>query len=319
MITYKRALVTGGAGFIGSHIVDHLIREGLEVTVLDDFSTGNLENLRGSQRASRLKIIEGDVRDSKRVAEAIKGVEIVFHEAAIVSVQRSMSEPEVVDAVNVGGTLNLLRQAVKAGAQRFVLASSAAVYGRAKETPISERTKVAPISPYGLGKLKAERLCSRYHRDHGLATTVFRYFNVYGPRSTSGEYSGVISRFAAMLRAGTPIVIYGSGRQTRDFVHVDDVASANMLAAAKKASIGQTFNVGSAQPISIEGLASLEASLVLGRKRGPKIVREPARPGDIESSCADISKIRDVLGFKPRVTLAKGLAVLLETPSAASG
>jgi len=307
MLEFKTALVTGGAGFIGSHIVDRLVREGWEVTVLDDLSTGNLQNLRDSRRTSRLKIVKGDVRDSKRVTAALKNIEVVFHEAAIVSVNRSMSEPEVVNAVNVGGTRNLLRCAAKEGVEKFVLASSAAVYGDAKRIPTPERSIPAPISPYGVGKLEAEKLCLEFYQGHNLATAVLRYFNVYGPRSTAGEYAGVISRFAEMLRADRPLVIYGSGRQTRDFIHVEDVVSANVLAATKRASAGQIFNVGSGRRTSIEELAILEARLVLGPERPSQIVHEAARPGGIENSCADISKIRDALGFKPKIALEKGL------------
>ncbi len=244
-------------------------------------------------------------------SDTLKNIDVVFHEAAIVSVSRSVSEPKFVDEVNVGGTLNMLRCALKQRVKKFVFASSAAVYGNARSIPISERTKPAPISPYGLGKLRAEQHCFEFHRDYNLATTVLRYFNVYGPGSTSGPYSGVISKFAEMLHADKPLVIYGSGKQTRDFVHVDDVVSANVLAATKKASAGRIFNVGSARFISITELATLEARLVLGPERRPQIVHESARPGDIETSCADISKIQDVLGFKPSITLEEGLATFL--------
>jgi len=310
-LKFKRALVTGGAGFIGSHIVDRLIGDGCEVTVFDDFSTGNLENLRESRRSPRLKIVKGDVRDARLAQDSLRGVEVVFHEAAIVSVDRSVREPKTVNEVNVGGALNLLRCAAEQGVEKFVFASSAAVYGNARRTPISERTEPAPISPYGHGKLTAEGHCLEFYRDNKMATTVLRYFNVYGPRSTSGEYAGVIRKFAEMLRADRPLVIYGSGKQTRDFVHVDDVVSANILAATKKASAGGVFNVGSAECTSIEGLAELEARLITGGRRRPEIVHEPGRAGDIENSFADVSKIRDVLGFKPKVTLEKGLAASL--------
>jgi UDP-glucose 4-epimerase len=316
---FKKALVTRGAGFIGSHIVDRLIRDGCEVTVLDDLSTGNLQNLKDSRRSSGLKIVKGDVRDAKRTGSTLKNVDVIFHEAAIVSVSRSVREPRVVEDVNVGGTLNLLRCAAKEGVEKFVLASSAAVYGNAKSIPVSEKTKPSPISPYGLGKLRAEKLCFEFQRDYNLATTVLRYFNVYGPRSTSGEYSGVISRFAEALRANRPLVIYGSGRQTRDFVHVGDVVLANILAASKKVSAGKVFNVASARCISIEGLAKLEAGLVLGGERAPQLEYGSARPGDIEKGCADISKIRDTMGFEPRITLEKGLATFLGNPSETAG
>jgi UDP-glucose 4-epimerase len=302
--------VTGGAGFIGSHIVGRLIREGCEVVVLDDLSSGKIENLQASG-ASALEFVKGDVCDKESVGRALRDIDVVFHTAAIVSVQRSMSDPDFVNRVNVQGTANLLRRAAEEGVGRFVFSSSAAVYGKAVTLPVSEDADLKPMSPYGEGKREAERLCFECGRDSDLAITVLRYFNVYGPRSSSGEYSGVIRKFAERLHAGKPLVVYGDGKQIRDFVNVDDVVSANVLAATTKEGVGGVFNVGSGRCTTIIGLAELETQLMCGSAERAKIEHRPTRAGDIQSSCADISRTKNVLGFRPSVTLEEGLRAYL--------
>lgn len=303
-------MVTGGAGFIGSHIVDRLIREGCEVVVLDNLSSGKIENLQESG-ASALEFVIGDVCDEESVARSLRDIDVVFHAAAIVSVQRSMSDPDFVNRVNVRGTFNLLRRAAETGVRRFVFSSSAAVYGKAVTLPVSEDAPLKPISPYGEGKREAEQLCFESNRDGGLATTVLRYFNVYGPRSSSGEYSGVIRKFAERLYARKPLVIYGNGKQVRDFVNVDDVVSANVLAATTREGLGGVFNVGSGRCTTIIELAELETRLMRGSAERAQIEHRPARAGDIQGSCADMSRTNNVLGFRPSVTLEKGLAAYL--------
>ena len=311
MLTFRRALVTGGAGFIGSHIVDRLIREGCQVTVLDDLSTGNLRNLQGS-RSSRLKIVRGDVRNVKLVRDSLQNIEVVFHEAAIVSVQRSIQEPETTQRVNVDGTVNLLKAAADAGVRRFIFASSAAVYGRAKVLPIAETAVPAPISPYGSGKLAAEEHCLEFHRKTELLTTILRYFNVFGPGASSGDYSGVITKFAQKLAKGEQPVIYGRGNQTRDFIYVDDVVKANILAASSTKAEGEIFNVGGGQRVTVNELASLEGRLLFTSKAALPPDYQPAKSGDIEKSYADISKIRRILGFEPEFSLRNGLELYLK-------
>jgi len=307
----RRALVTGGAGFIGSHIVDRLVREGCEVVVIDDLSSGNVGNLKGVWDSRKLEFVRGDICDEDSVSGVLSDVDVVFHTAAIVSVQRSISEPEFVNKVNVQGTSNLLRCAAMAGVGRFVFASSAAVYGRAEVLPIPEGAPLRPTSPYGESKRTAEELCLQARGDGVFATMVLRYFNVYGPRSSSGEYSGVIRKFAESLYVDKPLVIFGDGKQVRDFVNVEDVVSANILAAKTPGASGGIFNVGSGRGTTIGELADLEARLMVGPGRRVRLEHRPARAGDIECSCADISLANRVLGFKPKVTLEEGLATYL--------
>lgn len=310
-LKFGRALVTGGAGFIGSHIVDRLVGEGCDVVVLDDLSSGRMENLKAALGSGRLEVVRGDICDEEDAGAALSDVEVVFHAAAIVSVQRSISEPELVNKVNVQGTSNLLRLGAQAGVERFVFASSAAVYGRAEVLPIPEAAPLRPTSPYGESKRRAEELCLQSHREGVVAATVLRFFNVYGPRSSAGEYSGVIRKFAESLRVGEPLVVFGDGRQVRDFVNVEDVVSANILAATASGSSGRTFNIGSGVGTTIEALAGLEARLVLGPGRRARIEHRPPRAGDIRYSCADISLAKSVLGFRPAVALERGLASYL--------
>jgi UDP-glucose 4-epimerase len=303
--------VTGGAGFIGSHLVDRLIREGCQVVVIDDLSSGNIENLKESRDSKRLEFVRCDICDEESVKSAFRDVDVVFHAAAVVSVQRSISNPDFVNKVNVQGTSNLLRRAAETSVGRFVFASSAAVYGRAVALPISEEAPLQPISPYGESKREAEKLCFEVRRDKGLAVAVLRYFDVYGPRSSAGEYSGVMRKFAERLYAKKPLVIYGSGKQVRGFVNVDDVVSANIRAATAQGGVGGVFNVGLGRCTTIEELAELEARLMLGPGKRTQLEHRPARAGDIQKSCADISRMKNVLGFQPKVTLEEGLAIYL--------
>jgi UDP-glucose 4-epimerase len=312
MLKFGRALVTGGAGFIGSHIATHLIKEGCNVVVLDDFSTGNLHNLDAVCRSDGLSIIRGDICDYKLVKKVTKDVEVIFHEAAITSVQRSIEEPEATHRVNVNGTLNLLNGAVDSGVEKFVFASSAAVYGSSKTVPTPESGVLAPISQYGLSKLKAEQYCLEFYHKYGLGTTILRYYNVYGPLSSPGEYSGVITKFAQKIMNGEQIVIYGTGRQSRDFVYVEDAVLANVLAASNNKAQGEIFNVGSGRFVSINELARLETLLLCGTAKERPFSYQPARAGDIKRSCADISKINKYLAFESRFSLEEGLTRYLD-------
>ncbi|MGE5228873.1 MAG: NAD-dependent epimerase/dehydratase family protein, partial [Deltaproteobacteria bacterium] len=243
-------LVTGGAGFIGSHVVDALLASGADVRVLDDFSTGKEENLDdawalAAQGGAGLQVMEGDVRDEVRMRDAMDGCTAVAHLAAVVSVPRSIEDPVGCDSVTHGGTVNAVRQAVEAEAERFVLASSCAVYGGAAQLPIAETASPRPLSPYAVAKLEAEGVCADAADAGQLTAACLRFFNVYGPRQDPGSaYSGVISRFIAAARGGEPVTIYGDGEQTRDFVYVADVVDAVLAALRRPLSGASVVNVG---------------------------------------------------------------------------
>lgn len=301
---YSRVLVTGGAGFIGSHLVDRLLDEGFEVVVLDDFSAGRMENLSNCFGRDGFVLVRGDVRDGNFVRRVVEGVDVVFHLAALVSVPVSVENPVLVENVNVGGTLNVLKACVDTSVKRFVFAGSCAVYGEGCGVPRREDDVLDPISPYGVSKLAGEFYCKVFYRVYGLGTVILRYFNVYGPRQVYGPYSGVISIFINRLLEGKPPVIFGDGNQVRDFVYVGDVVEANLLAMFSKNAVGGVFNVGSGRCTSINELARLLIELM---DVDVKPVYSDPRPGDIRYSCADISRARMVLGFEPRVELREGL------------
>ena len=235
---FSEVLVTGGAGFIGSHIVYRLLDDGLKVRVFDNLSTGDKKNLKDHKDNKSLKFIKGDIRNRRQVRKAVKCVDAIFHEAALVSVNRSINEPLISNAINVTGTLNLLQESVEAKIKRFVFASSCAVYGDAEILPINEKLEPKPLSPYAAHKLGAEKYAKKFYEEHGLETVSLRYFNVYGPRQKYGPYSGVISVIVNCLLENKAPTIYGDGTQTRDFVNVKDVVAANMLALSKKEAAG---------------------------------------------------------------------------------
>lgn len=309
-----RALVTGGAGFIGSHLVEDLVRDGFAVRVLDDFSSGRRENLRVV--AADVEVIEGDAADPGVVREATRGVDVVFHLAAIPSVQRSVERPEETQRANVDAALAVLEAARAERVQRLVLAGSSAVYGDRGEGPKSEEDPVEPLSPYAAQKLAAEALFRCYAHSFGLRTVVLRYFNVYGPRQDPrSPYSGVISLFCAALAQGRPPTIFGDGRQTRDFVFVGDVVRANRAAAERDLPPGAVVNVGGGRPVAIERLFELvrdAAVEAVGDAARLEPLRGPARAGEVRHSRADLSRARRWLGYEPRVTLEEGLRRTLQ-------
>ena len=281
-----RVLVTGGAGFIGSHLLDALVADN-EVRVLDDFSTGRRERV-----PDDATVFEGDLRDGDLVAEAMEGVDLVFHEAAMVSVPASVANPLESNEESA----------------RVVVASSAAVYGNPERVPIDEDHPLEPRSPYGVQKLALDHYARIYHDLYGLETVVLRYFNVYGPRAESGEYPDVVSVFLRQARAGEPITVEGSGEQTRDFVHVDDVVQANLRAATTD-TVGNAYNVGSGEATSIAELAALVRDVT--DSDSPIRHTEP-RCGDVEVSLSDISATRVDLGYSPTVDLEAGLASIVD-------
>ncbi|MGH2614323.1 MAG: SDR family oxidoreductase [Thermomicrobiales bacterium] len=297
-------LVTGGAGFIGSHLVGRLIERGESVCVFDDFSTGTIDNL--DTVRDRIDLIAGDVRDEGSVRRAVDGACVIFHQAAISSVQRAIEDSRTTLEVNVVGTLNVLVAAREAGCRRVVFASSAAVYGDAPGLPRSETMTPRPLSTYAVSKLAGEHLCSVFARTSGLETVALRYFNVFGPRQAPGSpYSGVIARFLDALRMGAPPIVYGDGEQSRDFVAVDDVVEANLRAASAPAVAGRVFNIGSGQAVTVNALLATMAEVM-----GVEIaaVHKPSRPGEIRYSLADITAARQALGFEVSVPLEIGLA-----------
>jgi UDP-glucose 4-epimerase len=310
---WHHALVTGGAGFIGSHISEALLATGCDIKIVDDFSSGKPVNISAIEDNPRVKNLKGDICDGQFLKEALKDVEIVFHEAAIVSVQKSISEPEVTNRVNSLGTKNLLECSANSGVRKLMFASSAAVYGNSKVLPRSEDSETQPISPYGQSKLNGEIYCLDYHKNYGLATVVFRYFNVYGPRSTSKEYSGVINKFAERISQGLSPIIYGNGKNSRDFVYVDDIVQANLLAASSPNSSGRIYNVGTGIECSIEKLAKLECKIIRGNADDIPIEFTSPKQGDVRQSYADITRIKYELGFQPEYPIEKGLELYLKS------
>jgi UDP-N-acetylglucosamine/UDP-N-acetyl-alpha-D-glucosaminouronate 4-epimerase len=303
-----RYLVTGGAGFIGSHIAETLVERGDEVRVLDNLSTGKMENLAGI--GGRFEFIEGDIRDLAACRRAVEGVGTVFHEAALASVARSVEDPLLANAVNVTGTLNLLVAAQAAGVGSFVLASSSAVYGDDLTMPKVEGREGRPVSPYGANKLFGEKYAQTFHVLHGLKTVSLRYFNVFGPRQDpTSEYSAVIPLFVTKVLRGERPTIFGDGEQSRDFIHVDDVVRANLMAAESKAAAGQAFNVACGVGTSVNGLLAA-INEVLGAAVEARYA--PPRPGDILHSAADISKARRLMGFTPGLSFRDGLRATID-------
>jgi len=303
-------LVTGGAGFIGSHLVDTLLTTGYDVRVLDDFSTGKKENLDGAEAVAaahggRFQLIAGDVRDEYKMRDGVDGCAAVCHLAAVASVTQSLVDPVATGSVTHGGTVNAVRMAVEADVPRFVLASSCAVYGDVAQLPVAETSAPRPLSPYAEAKLAAEETCAAAADAGQIAAACLRFFNVYGPRQDPGsEYSGVISRFMAAAAAGEPVTVYGDGEQTRDFVYVGDVVDAIVRALQRPLSGASTLNVGSGTPTSVlDVLGRLEEAV------GGYIERRfaAARAGDIRDSRADAGRAKWVLGWETRETFAGGL------------
>jgi UDP-glucose 4-epimerase len=301
-----KALVTGGAGFIGSNLVDALVERGDDVRVLDNFSTGNRANLEGLD----VEVVEGELRSYERVHAATRGVEVVYHLGALGSVPRSVQDPLTSSAVNVEGTLNVLLAARDEGVRRVVFSSSTSVYGSSHELPTPESTPLDPISPYGVAKLAAERYCISFSRVYHFETVVLRYFNVFGPRqSPFSQYAGVVPLFIAAIDAGEPITIYGDGEQSRDFTYVANVVDATIRATDADGASGRAFNIGAAAPASVNHLAETIGT-ILGKPVEKRF--EPARAGDIRDSWADITAARETLGYRPQVDLASGLELTAE-------
>jgi UDP-glucose 4-epimerase len=318
-------LVTGGAGFIGSNIVTHLIKMGEWVRVLDNFSTGKRENLAHMDGNERLQVIEGDIRDIDIVKEAVSGCDFVLHQAAIPSVQRSIDDPITSNEVNVSGIINILIACRDEGVKRLVFASSSSVYGdqngnspiRSMEAgidtgllPKKEDLLPNPLSPYGITKLAGEYYCKVFYAIYGLETVILRYFNVFGPRQDPySEYSAVIPRFILAMLEGRPPVIYGDGEQSRDFTYVDNVIQANIKACHARGVAGRVINIGCGQSYSINELAKRLNEIL---KTAIKPIHAMPRKGDVRFSRADISLARELLDYRPEVDFVEGLRRSME-------
>lgn len=299
------ALVTGGAGFIGSHLVRALLARGVKVRVLDDLSTGDRARLADTPA----ELIVGDIREPEAVEAAMQGVQWVYHLAAEISVPESEQEPARCYETNVGGSLNVLRAASAAGAERVVLASSAAIYGEADD-PVAEDARPQPHSPYAASKLMMENAGALFHQQYGLPVVSLRFFNIYGPgQPVDSAYAAVIPAFIQAQLAGRPLTIYGSGEQQRDFVYVADAVRACLQAAERQQAIGQVANIGSGQPVSVNSLARI---LQDAEREHLQPVYESERAGDIFFSQAVIERAEQLLGFAPRVELSDGLASTVE-------
>lgn len=301
MIKNKRILVTGGAGFIGSHLVDRLSPEN-EVIVLDNLPSGSMSNLEKSK--DRITFTKGDILDKALLKDIVAEVEFVFHLAANVGNIRSIEDPYFDMEVNIKGTLNLLEACLNSNIKRFVYTSSGAIFGEAKYLPIDEVHPLNPESPYAVSKLAAEKYCFAFHKVHGVPTTALRYFNVYGPRQEGSEYANVIPIFLNKAAKGEHLIIFGDGKQTRDFVFVGDVVKANILAATQSLAVGETFNIATGKQTSIEEIASMVSQI---SSREIPVIHADPRAGEVRHSLANIEKAHKMLGYSPETNLKEGL------------
>ena len=304
MPTTPKVLVTGGAGFIGSNLAEELIRQGARVTIIDNLITGFRENL--EEIDGDFDFIEGDINDDAAVARAIEGAEIVFHEAALPSVPRSVDDPQETNHACVNGTLNLLIKSKNAGVKRFIYAGSSSAYGDQPELPKVETMRSDPLSPYAVAKLAGELYCRSFHNVYGLETMSLRYFNVFGPRQNPASmYSGVISRFVDALLTGKQPMIYGDGEHSRDFTYIANVVDANIKAANATRGIGETINVANGERITLNALLDVLKEITGTAGAGTDF--QPSRSGDIRDSQADNTRAVEWLGYTKHVGLEEGL------------
>ena len=302
----RRALVTGGGGFIGHHLVRRLLADGYEVSVLDNFATGRRERLEGLE----VSLVEGDLRSYERAHTAVQGADVVFHLGALPSVPRSVQDPLTTGAVNVEGTLNVLLASRDGGVRRVVFASSSSVYGANEVLPKDEEDQPLPVSPYGVSKLAAEHYCRAFTAVYGLETVSLRLFNVFGPgQDPQSQYAAVVPRFITAVASGTRPIIYGDGTQTRDFTYVDDVVEAFVLATEAPRAAGEVINVSAGEQTSVIGLLTL-VSEVVGATAAP--VFESARPGEVRSSHGNRDRAAAMLGWEPRWDLREALEASIE-------
>jgi UDP-glucose 4-epimerase len=300
------ALVTGGAGFIGSHLVDRLLADGQRVRVIDNYMSGSADNLAAArQHGPRVEVIEGDIRDLATVERASQGVSVIYHQAAMRSVPRSVADPLGANDHNVTGTLHVLEAARRAGVRRVVYASSSSVYGARPDLPKREDQPPAPVSPYAVSKAAGEQYAAVWAKLYGVETVGLRYFNVFGPRQDpKSEYATVIPRFILQGRQGQPLEIHGDGTQSRDFTYIDNVVEANVLAGRAEGAGGLAFNVGCGERVSLLEIVGMLEGLI-----GHPLARNhtPPRAGDVPHTLADVSLAKRILGYTPLVRFAEGL------------
>ncbi len=308
-----KSLVTGGAGFIGSHIVQTLLEQGRKVRVLDNFSTGkheNLEELRQQFKGDQLEVLEGDVRDASALDPAVRGVDVIFHEAAFVSVPQSMEEPQACFDVNITGTSMLFEAARRAGVRRAVVASSAAVYGESDALPLVEETPLQPKSPYAVSKRVDELYAELFTGSFGFEVVALRYFNVYGPRQRPDlMYAAAVPIFARRLLDGKPVTFFGDGGQTRDLINVRDIVRANLVASEHPAAAGRIFNICTGIETRLLDLLDVMYELL---PNAPAHVHAAPRAGDIYRSVGSPQKAADEIGFRAQVSLVDGLKEVLD-------
>jgi len=305
----RRVLVTGGGGFIGSNLVRGLLDRGDSVRILDNFATGNRANLAGLE--DDVEVVEGELRSYERVHNAVRGVEIVFHQGALPSVPRSVQDPLTTSAVTIEGTLNVLLAARDENVHRVVYASSSSVYGNSGTLPRTETQQPDPISPYAVAKLAAERYCVSFHRVYGLETVALRYFNVFGPRQDpKSQYAAVVPRFFAAIDTNEPVPIHGDGTQSRDFTYVANVVEANVLAGEQEGAGGTVLNIATGRQASVNELAD-----AIGAALGKPVEKHylPIRTGDVRDSWADVEEAKRVLGYETRISLEDGLQLTAES------
>lgn len=309
-----KILITGGAGFIGSHIATELVSQGNRVVILDNFSNGSPTNLDHIQ--DDIELLEGDLRNEDDVRAAVQDVDLVFHEGALGSVPRSIADPKASFDVNVIGTLNLLVAARDAGVRRVVYASSSSVYGNSLVSPKHEQLTPSPLSPYAVSKLSAEQLCVVFNNLYDVETVVLRYFNVFGPRQNpTSQYAAVIPKFLSAIQSGNKPTIFGDGDQSRSFTYVDNVVRGNLLAGTVPDAAGKVMNIASDTAVSVNDLLQGVCTL-LKVPMDPDY--QPSRPGDIRDSLADVTLAREILGWDITVPLAEGLKVTVEAFVAAN-
>lgn len=296
-------LVTGGSGFIGSHIIEALLNKGEKVKAIDNFSTGNKENLKAI--INDIELIEGDITDDQVLKQAIKGVDIIFHQAAVPSVPKSIKDPIKSNHVNVSGTLQLLHTAMENGVSRFIYAASSSAYGNSTILPKQEDMIATPLSPYAVSKYTGELYCKVFYEIYGLETISLRYFNVFGPKQDAdAEYAAVIPKFIQSILVNQLPTIYGDGTQSRDFTYIENVVSANLLAAQASQLSGEVINVGSGKSIDLNNLVT-RISRIVGKQIKP--VYAEKRQGDVEHSLADIQRAYKLIGYKPIISFEEGL------------
>lgn len=304
---FDSVCITGGAGFIGSHIAESF--SDIDLYIYDNFSTGETENV-----PDNATVINADLRNTEQLARIVGGVDLVFHQAAQVSVQRSIEKPAWSHETNLDPILTIL-EAARGTETRVVFASSAAIYGHPENTPIDEDHPKSPTSPYGLEKLTADHYCRLYHDLYDVKAVSLRYFNVYGPRQQAGDYSGVVSIFRDQALRGDPITVEGDGTQTRDFVHIEDVVQANHLAASHEQAPGKAFNIGTGTQITIQELAE---AIKNATDSNSDIIHVDSRDGDINKSVADISRAQEIIGYQPEYKINKGIMTYLNDVDSSS-